>query len=41
MRCNICGSSNMIYVDTITLSNGKTYDVYKCKECGFLLRDAR
>jgi len=38
MTCNICGSHNMIYKDSIILSNGAKYDVYVCRECGFMAR---
>ena len=36
MSCNICGSNHMVYQETITLSNGKTYKIYKCTKCGFM-----
>lgn len=38
MRCSICGNKQMVYQDTITLSSGKIYDIYKCPECGFIKR---
>ena len=38
MRCSICGSEHMVFLETITFSNGKTYDIYKCTECGFIKR---
>ena len=38
MRCQICKGTNMVYYDTITLSNGKTYKIYKCQDCGYMKR---
>ena len=38
MTCNICGSHEMVYKETITFSTGKVADMYVCKECGFVKR---
>ena len=38
MTCKICGNHNMVYIETVTFSNGKKYDVYGCRECGFRRR---
>lgn len=41
MTCPVCRSSNMVYKETITFSNGKTADIYICRECGCAKRDYR
>ena len=38
MHCSLCGCRELEYVRDISFSNGKTYKVYKCKECGMFIK---
>lgn len=38
LKCCICSSEDLFYKDTVTFSDGKTYRVYKCRECGALTK---
>ena len=38
MTCSLCGSSNLIQKEDITLSSGKTYKIFKCRDCGMIIK---
>lgn len=38
LECNICGGTDLFYKDTVTFPDGKVYRVYKCRECGALVK---
>ena len=39
MTCDICGSYHVVHIENAIL-NGKPYRIYKCKDCGFIMRVA-
>ena len=40
MMCGLCKSEKVIHIDNVILNN-KPYRMYKCKDCGFIIRVPR